>query len=100
MTALNYCGEQSQATDYLLDNFRETFNINHTAWVVSTNWGPPMFDANWLLRVGEGEMGGFTKDRLYALRNFDQPSDGTPTPTPTPSPSPGEALPRPEFFIA
>jgi endoglucanase len=72
-----------------LDNFRETFNINHTAWVVSTNWGPPMFDANWLLRVGEGEMGGFTKDRLYALRNFDQPSDGTPTPTPTPSPSPG-----------
>ena len=56
-----------------LSNFRELYGISNTAWVASRDWGPPMFWSSWLLRVGEGEMGGFTKDKLYELRNANQP---------------------------
>lgn len=67
-----------------LSNFRELHGISNTAWVASYNWGPPMFlnpgsplpSGTWDLRIGEGEMGGFTKDLLYQLRDDDQPSYG------------------------
>ena len=49
--------------------------IGWTAWVASNSWGPPMFDSNWNLRIGQQEMGGFVKDSLYSRRNNNQPSD-------------------------
>ncbi len=64
-----------------LADFREQYGVGHTAWVASEEWGPPMFEYRtsfpqgaWALRIGEGEMGGFTKDLLYDKRNDDQPS--------------------------
>jgi hypothetical protein len=57
-------------------NFREQYGIGHTAWVASYDWGPPMFWTNWTLRIGEGEMGGFTKDKLYEKRDANQPGLG------------------------
>ena len=57
-------------------DFKEGLGIGNTAWVASYNWGPPMFWQDWTLRIGEGEMGGFTKDKLYERRNDDQPSLG------------------------
>jgi hypothetical protein len=56
-----------------LMDFREARKIGNTAWVASYDWGPPMFYTDWTLRVGEGEMGGFTKDKLYEKRHSDQP---------------------------
>ncbi len=56
-----------------LMNFIERLGIGHTAWVASHNWGPPMFNTDWTLRCGEGEMGCFVKDILYEKRNHDQP---------------------------
>jgi hypothetical protein len=68
-----------------LADFREARKISNSAWVSSYDWGPPMFwdpapgvwpkpvvPGPWSLRVGEGEMGGFVKDMLYAYRNNDQ----------------------------
>jgi endoglucanase len=66
-------------TDYgqpLMD-FIEGLGIGNSAWVASYDWGPPMFWGDWTLRYGEGEMGGFVKDTLYAKRNDDQPCDTT-----------------------
>jgi endoglucanase len=66
-----------------LMDFIEGLEISNTAWVASYDWGPPMFyrppgwpppPGTWDLRIGEGEMGGFVKDTLYARRNDDQPS--------------------------
>jgi hypothetical protein len=67
-----------------LSDFREQRDIGSTAWVASDDWGPPMFvrqtdpppPGTWALRIGPGEMGGFTKDLLYSLRNDDQPVGG------------------------
>ncbi|MGA2678938.1 MAG: cellulase family glycosylhydrolase [Sedimentisphaerales bacterium] len=70
-----------------LMDFIEGLGISNSAWVASYNWGPPMFfnpDPNnwsnppgpWPLRIGEGEMGGFVKDTLYAKRNANQPCGG------------------------
>jgi hypothetical protein len=59
-----------------LRDFREARKISSSAWVASYDWQPPMFNTNWTLRVGQGEMGGFTKDMLYAFRNNDQPGGG------------------------
>ncbi len=59
-----------------LSTFREARKISNTAWVASYDWQPPMFNTNWTLRVGEGEMGGFTKDTLYTYRNSDLPGGG------------------------
>ena len=67
-----------------LMNFREQYGISNTAWVASYDWGPPMFwDPNpnnwykppgaWPLRIGEGEMGGFTKDKLFVKKDANQP---------------------------
>ncbi len=60
-----------------LMNFIEGLGISNSAWVASYDWGPPMFWPDWTLRVGEGEMGGFVKDTLYAKRNDHQPCDPT-----------------------
>jgi fibronectin type 3 domain-containing protein len=70
-----------------LMNFREARKINNSAWVASYDWGPPMFTggSSWKLRIGEGEMGGFTKDTLYLKRNDDQPSDGDTIPPAAPT---------------
>jgi hypothetical protein len=56
-----------------LSDFREQYGIGNTAWVASYDWGPPMFWTDWTLRIGEGEMGGFTKDLLYLLKDANQP---------------------------
>jgi hypothetical protein len=58
-----------------LMNFIEGLGISNSAWVASYDWGPPMFWGDWTLRIGEGEMGGFVKDTLYAKRNDNQPCD-------------------------
>jgi hypothetical protein len=55
--------------------FVEQHGVSNTAWVASTDWGPPMFWSDWTLRVGEGEMGGWVKDRLYEMRDSDLPSN-------------------------
>jgi hypothetical protein len=66
-----------------LMDFIEGLGIGNTAWVASYDWGPPMFwpqpwpppVGTWDLRCGEGEMGCFVKDTLYARRNDNQPCD-------------------------
>ena len=63
-----------------LKDFVEQHGISNTAWVASHNWGPPMFNEDWTLRCGEGEMGCFTKDWLYEKRNDDQPYGKPQTP--------------------
>ncbi len=56
-----------------LMDFREQYGISNSAWVASYDWGPPMFNTDWTLRTGEGEMGGFVKDELYAMKDSNQP---------------------------
>jgi len=59
-----------------LMDFREARQISNSAWVASYNWGPPMFYPDWSLRIGEGEMGGFVKDKLYVTKDDDLPAGG------------------------
>ena len=84
MTEWGFSQSISSDTDVLLNgtisnygqplkDFVERHGISNTAWVASHNWGPPMFNTDWTLRCGEGEMGCFVKDWLYAKRNDDQP---------------------------
>jgi fibronectin type 3 domain-containing protein len=70
-----------------LQNFREARKISNSAWVSSHDWSPPMYTdgLNYKLRIGEYEMGGFTKDTLYLKRNDDQPSDGNTIPPAAPT---------------
>jgi endoglucanase len=60
--------------------FFEKLGVSWTAWCADISWDPTMFRSGnpWTLRVGEGEMGGFVKDRLYAYRDSSQPSMGSP----------------------
>jgi hypothetical protein len=67
-----------------LMDFIEGLGIGNTAWVASYDWGPPMFwdpggwpkpPGPWPLRCGDGEMGCFVKDTLYAKRDVNQPCD-------------------------
>jgi hypothetical protein len=60
-------GLQGTITNYgdPLKDFLDYYGIGMTAWVASYDWGPSMFNNDWTLRVGEGQMGGFTKDWLY-----------------------------------
>jgi endoglucanase len=51
--------------------FMEEQHVSWTAWCASSSWGPPMFNVDYTLRVGEGEMGGFVKDWLYEKRDDD-----------------------------
>jgi hypothetical protein len=53
--------------------FIEEQRLSWTAWAASAAWGPPMFEADYTLRVGEGEMGGFVKDWLWEKKDDDQP---------------------------
>jgi hypothetical protein len=53
--------------------FVEERGLSWSAWCASSTWGPPMFNADYTLRVGEGEMGGFVKDWLYERRDDDLP---------------------------
>jgi len=82
MTEWGFCqssssqGLRGTVTNYgqpLMD-FMEGLKISSSAWVASYDWQPPMFNSDWTLRVGEGEMGGFLKDTLYLRRNDDQPN--------------------------
>ncbi len=60
-----------------LMDFHEGYKISNSAWVADYSWEPPMFNSSWtFFDVGEGEMGGFVKDTLYARRNDDQPGSG------------------------
>ena len=61
-------------TDYgqPLTEFIEGLQISSTAWVASYNWEPSMFNTDWTLRTGEGEMGYFVKDFLYATSGVAQ----------------------------
>ncbi len=69
-----------------LMNFRETRKISNSAWVSSYDWSPTMFTTtSYKLRIGEYEMGGFAKDKLYDKRNDDQPSDGNTIPPAAPT---------------
>jgi endoglucanase len=54
--------------------FVEERNLSWSAWCASSSWAPPMFNKDYTLRVGEGEMGGFVKDWLYDRRNDDLPA--------------------------
>jgi len=56
-----------------LRQFIEERHLSWSAWCASSSWGPPMFNKDYTLRVGEGEMGGFVKDWLYEKRNDDLP---------------------------
>jgi endoglucanase len=47
-----------------------------TGWCLSDSWGPMMFTkagAQWTLRVGQDEMGGFVKDWLYTHKDDKSP---------------------------
>ena len=77
-------GFQETSTDMLLQGtvtsygsplkqFIEERHLSWTAWCASSTWGPPMFNKDYTLRVGEGEMGGFVKDWTYEKRNDDLP---------------------------
>lgn len=55
--------------------FVEEHKLSWTAWCASSNWGPPLFNSDYSLRVGEGEMGGFAKDWLYEKRDADLPAE-------------------------
>jgi fibronectin type 3 domain-containing protein len=71
-----------------LQDFREARKISNSAWVSSYDWTPTMFTGNatnYILRVGEYEMGGFVKDTLYLTRSNDQPSDGDTIPPAAPT---------------
>jgi len=68
-----------------LTDFCERLKISNSAWVADYSWQPPIFNSDWTLRVGEGEMGGFVKDTLYLKRNDDQPSSGDVTPPAAPT---------------
>jgi len=71
-----------------LQDFREARNISNSAWVSSYDWTPTMFTGsatNYILRVGEYEMGGFVKDTLYLKRSDDQPSEGDTIPPAAPT---------------
>jgi len=60
-----------------LKEFVEGIDIGSIAWVASYNWGPPMFNTDWTLRCGEGEMGGFAKDWLFEASGVEQTIDLT-----------------------
>lgn len=56
-----------------IQQFIEDRHLSWSAWCASSSWAPPMFNTDYTLRVGEGEMGGFVKDWLYSRKDDDQP---------------------------
>jgi endoglucanase len=59
-----------------LKAYLEAQRLGWTAWCADTIWDSTMFNADWSLRVGPGEMGGFTKDWLAAKKDADQAFGG------------------------
>jgi endoglucanase len=59
-----------------LKAYLEAQRLGWTAWCADTIWDSTMFDADWNLRVGPGEMGGFTKDWLAEKKDGD-PGSGS-----------------------
>ncbi|RPI00456.1 MAG: carbohydrate-binding protein [Calditrichaeota bacterium] len=59
-----------------LKDFIQANGLSWTAWCANYEWLPPMYYSGYTLRVGSGEMGGFTKDWLYEKRNDNQPGGG------------------------
>jgi endoglucanase len=59
-----------------LKAYIEEQRLGWTAWCADTIWDSTMFDADWNLRVGPGEMGGFTKDWLAEKKDADLLSGG------------------------
>ncbi len=53
--------------------FVEELGLSWTGWCASASWYPRMFESGHVLRVGEGQMGGFLKDWLYERRHDDRP---------------------------
>lgn len=56
-----------------IQQFMEDRHLSWSAWCASSSWLPPMFNTDYTLKVGEGEMGGFVKDWLYSRKDDDQP---------------------------
>jgi hypothetical protein len=52
--------------------FLQQTGASWTAWCASRSWQPAMFNSDFTLRSGEGEMGAFVKDWLYEQRSVDQ----------------------------
>ena len=52
--------------------FLQQTGASWTAWCASRSWQPAMFNSDFSLRSGEGEMGAFVKDWLYEQQNVDQ----------------------------
>ncbi len=53
----------------------DSLGLSWTAWCADNDWLPSMFTTNWVLRRGEGEMGGFAKQKLYDDKDKNQPVD-------------------------
>jgi hypothetical protein len=70
-----------------LKAFIEAHGLSWTAWCATGIWTPMMFDGDWNLLVGEGEMGGFTKDWLTERKDQDQPEKAGPAQCPVVVPS-------------
>lgn len=56
-----------------LKAFVEGHGLSWTAWCADNLWAPVMFDENWQLLTGAGEMGGFTRKWLADKKDLDQP---------------------------
>lgn len=52
--------------------FLQQTGASWTAWCASRSWQPAMFNSDFTLRSGEGEMGAFVKDWLYEQQSVDQ----------------------------
>lgn len=83
---LSEWGFSMTATDPLLNGtitnygesiitWAESLGLSWTAWVADNDWQPAMFTSNWKLKTGDGEMGGFTKLKLYTYKDNKQPTD-------------------------
>jgi hypothetical protein len=51
----------------------DDLGLSWTAWCASQKWYSRMFDAEYRLLVGQGNMGGFAKDWLYETRDDHPP---------------------------
>lgn len=56
-----------------LKAFIEGHGLSWTAWCADSLWGPMMFDEDWKLLTGAGEMGGFARKWLADSKDLDQP---------------------------
>lgn len=58
-------------------DFIEYYGLSWTAWCADSEYGPNMFDSDFRLLTGEGEMGQFARDWLLERKDEDQ-SGGAP----------------------